>query len=370
MLDRTFDVGEQGVVGGERLVVGVDRLVILRQGALDLARRLARAGPRRRLDQPDAGRVIGVLDGDGGRQVVPLALVSGVVADLRDGFEESGDRLARPRRLADELGGVDDHVVVEVRVVIGRRVDAAAADVVGVAEDLDQAVAQVALLVFDVAREVDQGVLVAAQGLGQLVGVVEDRHRPRQGFAGAFLDLLEVGQALDSRADVEKGGVDVEGHHAARQAEGIEAGVGAVEGGLDLAVVLGDLGDFRHPGAVDLADLGEARGYQNAVVAQEGLEIGVERAVHRSRLLPLVGQERVGRHPVEVGAVAGAARPARQSPGALGIRVLVALPLAGRVAGGAGHPHHLEADRQRPGVEALVVVERQGHVAGGPGGAG
>ncbi len=209
---------------------------------------------------------------------------------------------------ARERRHVHVHVVVDVGTVVAGGISAARTDVVGIgiAVDLDHLVGEVGFLFNRVLVELVRIVLGAAQLVAQLVGVVPDVDRVLQGHQGAFVDLLELG-LVEGR--VEPGRVDVEGHHVLREAERIQSGVGLVDLALHVLVLRGDLVEMADGGTLDLLDTDVAG-------------IGILRRHHR-----------VDGHPIKIGTHAGAATPLREAPGALGLGVVIALPLPG----GIGH---------------------------------
>ena len=92
----------------------------------------------------------------------------------------------------------------DVGAVIAVRIGLARADIlgIGIAEDLDQPVFVVPLLVRQVALELLQGVLVLAQPLRVAVGVVVDRDGVVKRLFRALIDLLEMGlPGADLRQD-------------------------------------------------------------------------------------------------------------------------------------------------------------------------
>ena len=137
--------------------------------------------------------------------------------ELREEARELG---AGRGGLAVKLDGVDIHPVIKVRAVVAAGEGGAGADVAGmrVAEGFDQAVFVVALLVVRVLGELLDRVLVAAEELGGLVGLVPHGHGVVHGLERAVLDLLEV-----SLAGGDLGRVNVEGHRALGQAERVHA---------------------------------------------------------------------------------------------------------------------------------------------------
>ena len=132
--------------------------------------------------------------------------------------------------------------------------------------------------------------------------------------------------------------IDVERHDALGEAQRIQArrrpgrpGSGRVGPGRDFV-------QLRARSAVDLLDAGVL-----------GIRIDAR-------------QDGVADHPVEVGALAGRRGPFGHTPGAVGVRVLVALPLAGRildVVAAIGQVHDLGAGLGLGGGGAgeLALVE-------------
>ena len=283
---------------------------------------------------------------------------------------------------------------------------------VRVAEDLDEAVVEVRLPVRDRALEVLEAVLLPAQQLRALVGVVEDRDGVLQRLGRAAVDLLEV-----RLAHGDERGVDVEGHGVLGDAERVEAGVGLVDHRLDRVELRRDLVEVDDGGAVDLCDpfrgaerdleedvpghhgrrreadprrvqplvlvvqfLDGGRGdherladirvdghHENAVVVVRTQQVprlpGPHEALVLHRRLRDRRQQGVADCPVDVGPLAGAAGPLREPPGAAPVGVAVALPLALRVlvvAVAVGEAHDVRPGPRpggrRRGERALVAV--------------
>ena len=77
---------------------------------------------------------------------------------------------------------------------------------------------------------------VLAQGGGELVGLIPDRHGVDHGADGAAIDLLEMSLAL-----VDQGRVDVEGHALSGEAERIQSRIGLIEFVLQRVAAVGGM---------------------------------------------------------------------------------------------------------------------------------
>ena len=140
--------------------------------------------------------------------------VSNVAGESSQGLEERRERLARRRRLAVQFQRVYIHVMIDVGAVVAGRISARRADVtrIRVTEDLDHAVLVVAFLLIHVAGEIIHGVLQGAQGLRELIGVIEHGNGVVHCGDGAVINLFEMGLAGGDlrRIDVEGVGVGIE----------------------------------------------------------------------------------------------------------------------------------------------------------------
>ncbi len=248
------------------------------------------------------------------------------------------------RVLSGEIRGVDVHVMVQVWPIIAGGVRARRPNVtrVRITKDLDEPVFVIPLFVGGIGGELFHAVLVAAQILAEGVGMIEEGDRVVQGLERALINLIEVGLA-----QTDLGGINVEGHDSGCDTQRIQSRIGLVHLGLNRTVLSGDLVHFGDGGAVDLLDA-------------DMVGVGIGR-----------GKNRVGDDPVEDCTAASAARPFIETPGALGIGVLVSLPLPGwifDVFDPVGEVDNFSADfRLGCGGTGKFPLVKVIHADGGPG---
>ena len=221
------------------------------------------------------------------------------------------------------------------------------------AEHFDQTVAKIEVLFPGLLAEGFSGFNDLPLPVVHHVGAFEGSPGVVGGGDSPFVDLLEVGQTLGRwPANLRRGshrverGVDIKGHDVRRQSQRVEPVVGLVVDGLDFAEVPGKGGEVEHGGAVDFLE---------GVV----LDVGI-----------LGGQQGIGGDPVQQCSLPGAARPAIDSPGAVGVDVGVTLPLAIRVfdvTGAIGQVDDLSAALGAGGgglgkLALVEVVDVEDHV--------
>ena len=198
--------------------------------------------------------ILGRIDGDvvlgddrrfgggvGGGEGVdePEVSVGGLIQIVRSLLDADGEGVEGAAE--DTLGAVRDIPMHQVRADVVLGVEFSGTDVAGVgaAVDVDEFVEVGALLIGDVAGVVVDLIGLVAQGATHDGGLVKGSGGVVHGAEGAVVDLLEVACALVAVASeflAEGGceiGIDVEGDGAGAEAEGVEAGVGVVDGGLE-----------------------------------------------------------------------------------------------------------------------------------------
>ena len=226
-----------------------------------------------------------------------------------------------------------------IRSRVAGRIEPSDTDIlrIGSTEDLDEAGVEVCLALIHEFVEVLRGILNASQALCVFVGKLEHLNRVEQSLGRPFEDLVKVGLAVLDRTGIEAERDDVRG-----DAQRIEPGVRGIEDRLNLVVGIGELGEFRDRRAIDLLN-------------RTHLVLGV-----------LVVKQRVREHPVEVGALTGAARPFRNAPRPL--RILIEISdLLCRVGGVLLTERQRRDGRSRAGLgrrrrhELPFILERHRH---------
>jgi hypothetical protein len=313
------DVAEEGVVLAEAAFEVVPGQEEIRIGPLHLALSGTGGGPFGRFDQEAVvGDVETHLGGGvrdqrqhvlGGGRPSAAGIGDGGGGEVVGGDLDHDVGAGRQGAGSGQAEDVDVLEVVEVGAVVALRIGFAGADVVrvGDSEDLDETVSVVAFAGVDRGAEVFEGVGLAAEELGLVLGTGEDAGGVADQAEGAVVDLFEVGAA-----GVGLGGGDVEGHRVRVEAERVEAAVGAVDFALDLGEAADDFVEFGDGGAVDDLDA-------------DVIGVGV-----------LVGEEGVGDGPIEEGGLADAAAPFGEAPGAVGAGVTEAGGVGGGGGGGGG----------------------------------
>src|SRR5207245_4097097 len=119
---------------------------------------------------------------------------------------------------------------------------------------------------------------------------------------GAIVNLFEVSFALTNLRRI-----DVEWNHILGEAKWVQTSIGLVNFSLDVV-----------QGRSDVAKLGDGRAVDLLDSSVGGIRV-------------CVGQQSIGGNPIEVSSLPRATGPLGQPPSAIGVCVLIALPLSGRV---------------------------------------
>ncbi|OQC33167.1 MAG: hypothetical protein BWX70_00309 [Verrucomicrobia bacterium ADurb.Bin070] len=195
------------------------------------------------------------------------------------------------------------HVKHQIRPQIAVRVEFTGADRpgIGAPKDLDKLIAVRDILLIDVVAEILLGHGDGAEPVLRGIGRVPRRFGISQSFERAVKDLFEM--RTPEYAVIPTVGIDVERHGFRGHPQRGQAVVRIIQGCLDLVEMGGNDRDVDILPTVDFLN------------ARESF-IGM-----------LGGQQGIGRDPIEVRPLSGAARPILNAPSAVAIDVGVALPL-------------------------------------------
>ncbi len=221
---------------------------------------------------------------------------------------ECGKTRRRPgNRIVADFAHINVHVKREVGAVVAGRIELAGTDGSRVRppEYLDQFIAIGQILLEGFVAVVRLGGTDLAQHVVRFVGMIPSCFGIGQSFDSPVIHLSKMsGQIRPSEADVLR--IDIHRYGVARHAQRVVSVVRIIKGVLNPVQVCGDHRNIRVRFAVDFLNSFECF------------------------IRMLGGQQRVGRDPVKVGTLSGAAGPALNAPSAKLIAIGVALPLGVR----------------------------------------